>query len=222
MLQPKIRPVCFNFFLGSHRDLPHSQSPLVLWKFSRNTHSRGILFSTRSSLFLLQQPRSATTLWFVELFFLCRPYVTKYSRHYTRNPQKCYDSCFSWIVSDKEVRKMITTSIVTMNSLFRHNAHQQILMRCKLTGGLEPNRHQHKELNKTAGYDSHTANKTSGRNDKKKLAAHTQTVSESRTCVDSIQQSDLFPTKYHLQILSFKNLKKKKKLKKKKPRERSE
>ena len=52
MLQPKFRPVCFSFLLGSHRDLPHSQSPLVLWKFSRNTHSRGILFSTRSSLFL--------------------------------------------------------------------------------------------------------------------------------------------------------------------------
>ena len=77
---------------------------------------------------------------------------------------------------------MMTISIVTMNSLFRHNAHQQIPMRCKLTGGLEPNRHQHKELNKTAGYDSHTANKTSGRNDKKTGRSHTSSFRVKNLC----------------------------------------
>ena len=44
-------------------NLPHCRSLLGLLKFSSNTHSRGTLFTTRSSTFTTQQPRSAATLW---------------------------------------------------------------------------------------------------------------------------------------------------------------
>ena len=54
----------------------------------------------------------------VDLFFLCRPYVTKYSRHWTGTRNTCKEFFLSWIVSDKEVRKMMTTRIVSVKSLF--------------------------------------------------------------------------------------------------------
>ena len=49
MLQPMIRPVFLCFQLGSHQDLPHGHASLTLLKFSNNTHSRGILCTTRFS-----------------------------------------------------------------------------------------------------------------------------------------------------------------------------
>ena len=54
----------------------------------------------------------------VDTFFLCRPYVTKISRHYTRTHKICREFFLSWTVYDKEVRKMMTTRIDSVKSLF--------------------------------------------------------------------------------------------------------
>ena len=48
---------------------------------------------------------SATTLWLLILFFLCRPYVTKYSRPYTRAHKTVMILSLFWIVTDKSSRR---------------------------------------------------------------------------------------------------------------------
>ena len=104
-----IRPVFLCFQLGSHQDLPHSHSSLTFLKFSNNTHSRGILCTTRSSSL---QFNHALRYHFVDvaMIFLCRPYVTGYSGHLTRTHKTVMIlSLFTWIVSDKKVRKMMIT-----------------------------------------------------------------------------------------------------------------
>ena len=105
------------FLMGSHQHLPHSHSSLVLLKFSSKIHSRETLYATRSSSF---HASAALRNHFVavDLFFLCRLYVKKYSRHQTRTHKNCKEFFLSWIVSDKEVRKMMTTRIVSVKSLF--------------------------------------------------------------------------------------------------------
>ena len=79
---------------------------------------------------------------------------------------------------------MMTTSIVTMNSLFRHNAHQQIPMT------VTQQTRQVAEMTKNTGR-SHTS------------SFRVKNLCSLKTTVRP------FPTKYHLQSLSFKNLKKK-------------
>ena len=51
----------------------------------------------------------------VDTFLLCRSYV---SRHQTRTHKNCKEFFLSWIVSDKEVRKMMTTKMDSMQSFF--------------------------------------------------------------------------------------------------------
>ena len=85
MLQPKIRPLYLCFLVGSHQDLPRCYSSSALLRYSSNTHSRGTLSTTRSSSLILS---NTILLRYhcvdVDMFFLCRSYVTKYSRHWTR------------------------------------------------------------------------------------------------------------------------------------------
>ena len=103
VFQPKIRPVCQCLVLGCHQDLPHSHSSLTLLEYSSITHSRGIVYTTRSSSSLLSNKtkRSATTLWPLILFFLCGPYVTKYSGHWTRTHNTVMILSLLWIVTGK-------------------------------------------------------------------------------------------------------------------------
>ena len=85
MLQPMILVIHFCFRMGNHQNLPHNHSSLGLLKSSCNTHLRGTLFTTRSSLYLYH----ATTAiryhfgcWHV--LFLWKPYVTRNNWHWTR------------------------------------------------------------------------------------------------------------------------------------------
>ena len=89
---------------------------------------------------------SATTLCLLNLFLMCKPCVTKYSRHYTRIHKIVMILCFLWIVSDEGVWKMMTGRIVSMNSLCRHDARKQGSMCGNWLVGLEPNKHQGKMI----------------------------------------------------------------------------
>ena len=71
---------------------------------------------------------------YFEQFFLCGSYVTEYSKHETRFHATVMILSLLWIVYDTEVKKMMITRIVSMSSLFVHNAYRQIPMRSKLTG----------------------------------------------------------------------------------------
>ena len=74
------------------------------------------------------------TLVIVILFFQCKPYVTKYSRHQPRTSQNCKEFFLSWIVSDKGGQKDDDNKESLSEILFRHNAQQQNSMWCKLIG----------------------------------------------------------------------------------------
>ena len=89
---------------------------------------------------------SATTLCLLNLFLMCKPCVTKYSRHYTRIHKIVMILCFLWIVSNEGVWKMMTGRIVSMNSLCRHDARKQGSMCGNWPVGLEPNKHQGKMI----------------------------------------------------------------------------
>ena len=107
---------------------------LGLLKFSRNTHSRGISFATRSSTLTTQQPRSATTLWLLICFFLCRPYVTRYNWHQTRIHKTAKNSfCLGSFLTAKS-RRYDDYKDSLSEIRFSSPCTQQGDMECKLTG----------------------------------------------------------------------------------------
>ena len=119
--------------LGSHQNLPHSHSSLTLLTFSNNTHSRGILCTTRSSSL---QFNDKLRYHFVDVgvFSLCGPYVRGYSRRWTRTHKNFNDS-FSSLGSSltKGSRKMMITRIVSMDIPFPSQTTQMTSADCKLT-----------------------------------------------------------------------------------------
>ena len=140
-------------------------------------------FSGHGDLPLSSHPREGTQRR-PTLFFCVQTVRDEIQQTLDKNPQNGFDSFYSWIVSDKEVREMMTTRIVSMNSLFRHNAHQQVPMRCKLTvwpssqTGINT-----KCFSKDSGlWQSLTANKTSGRNDEKQKPVTIRRYFRRREC----------------------------------------
>ena len=96
---------------------------------------RSILRATLSSLACLR--RLVPTVD-VDMFFLFGPNVTGYEVDTRQEPTKLFwFFLFSWIVSDKRVRKMMITKIVSMKFFFRHNAHKWHLRSANWLVGLE-------------------------------------------------------------------------------------
>ena len=66
------------------------------------------------------QPRSATTLWLLILFFLWKPYVTRYNWHQTRTHKTVMILSVLDRFWQRGQEDMMTTRIVSVRSLFRH------------------------------------------------------------------------------------------------------
>ena len=134
MLQPMILLILLCILTGTHQNLPHNHASLGLLKFSSTTHSRGTLFATRSSTLTTQQPRSATTLWLLACSF-CGNRTWRDTIDTGQEPTKLQGILS---VLDRFWRRgqddMMTTKIVAARSFFRHYAHKQGHMKCKLTG----------------------------------------------------------------------------------------
>ena len=90
---------------------------VVKFSSKQTTRARELV---RNKILYFSNPTTGLRHHFVvvDLFFLCRRYVTEYSRHQTRTHKKCKEFLLSWIVSDKEVRKMMTTRRVSVKYLF--------------------------------------------------------------------------------------------------------
>ena len=143
--------------MESHQNLPHNHSPLGLLKSSSNTHSRGILFTTRSSTF------------------------TRYNWHKTRTHKTARILSVLDRFWQRGQEDMMTTRIVSARSFFAtmHTnevqtdwlALSQTVSRTKCyTHGWKRSMTTHIRTRQQ---------RTSGRNDEKMVARHKQTLFSS-------------------------------------------